>query len=135
MEPGHHREREAKEYLEKHKIMELLTLLTSTLLFFRPEKPREFLIMMLERMRIAKVTGVTFPFFMDATNIVAMFEMLDSANKGSISFVQYKEALKTLGLYNEKEVLKDDGHVVTLEKFKKEVNRRFQDLISSFTTT
>ncbi|XP_075414645.1 EF-hand calcium-binding domain-containing protein 10 [Tenrec ecaudatus] len=121
MEPGHHREREAKEYLEKHKIMELLTLLTSTLLFFRPEKPREFLIMMLERMRIAKVTGVTFPFFMDATNIVAMFEMLDSANKGSISFVQYKEALKTLGLYNEKEVLKDDGHVVTLEKFKKEV--------------
>ncbi|XP_012860086.2 EF-hand calcium-binding domain-containing protein 10 [Echinops telfairi] len=135
MESGHSREREAKEYLEKHKIMELLTLLTSTLLFFRPEKPREFLVTMLERMRLAKVTGVTFPFFMDATNIVAMFEMLDSANKGFISFVQYKEALKTLGLYNEKEGLNDDGHLVTLEKFKKEVDRRFQDLISSFTAT
>lgn len=42
-------------------------------------------------MRIAKVTGVTFPFFMDNSNIVAMFEIMDSSNKGTISLVQYKE--------------------------------------------
>ena len=31
------------------------------------------------------------PLFMDKSNIASMFEMLDSSNKGSISFVQYKE--------------------------------------------
>ena len=32
------REQEARDYLEKHRIMELLNYLTSTLLFFRPGK-------------------------------------------------------------------------------------------------
>ncbi|KAM9216310.1 EF-hand calcium-binding domain-containing protein 10 [Dugong dugon] len=121
MEASRNREREAKEYLEKHKIMELLNLLTSALLFCRPGKPREYLIATLERLRIAQVTGVAFSFFMDNTNIVAMFEMLDSSNRGTISFVQYKEALKTLGLCTADEVLKDDGHAITLEKFRNEV--------------
>ncbi|XP_006834469.1 PREDICTED: EF-hand calcium-binding domain-containing protein 10-like [Chrysochloris asiatica] len=121
MEPSRSREREARDYLEKYKIMELLNLLTSALLFFRPEKPRDYLIATLERLRIAQVTGVTFPFFMDSTNIVAMFEMIDSSNQGTISFVQYKEALKTLGLCTTNEDLKDDGHAITMEKFKKDV--------------
>ena len=50
-----------------------------------------------------------------------MFEMMDTSDKGTISFVQYKEGLKTLGLLNEDEVLKDDGHAITLEKFRAEV--------------
>uniref|UniRef100_A0A671FFK6 EF-hand calcium binding domain 10 n=1 Tax=Rhinolophus ferrumequinum TaxID=59479 RepID=A0A671FFK6_RHIFE len=58
---------------------------------------------------------------MDQSNIVAMFEMMDSSNKGTISFVQYKEALNTLGLCTADEVLKDDGHGITLDKFKQEV--------------
>ena len=61
------------------------------------------------------------PLFMDKSNIASMFEMLDSSNKGSISFVQYKEALKTLGLCTAEEVLKDDGHGVMFEKFRNEV--------------
>lgn len=55
------------------------------------EKPRDYLITLLERLRIAKETGIAFPFFMDNSNIVAMFEMMDSAGRGAISFVQYKE--------------------------------------------
>uniref|UniRef100_A0A452R6L7 EF-hand domain-containing protein n=1 Tax=Ursus americanus TaxID=9643 RepID=A0A452R6L7_URSAM len=58
---------------------------------------------------------------MDHSNIVSMFEMMDTSNKGTISFVQYREGLKTLGLLNEDEVLKDDGHAITLEKFRAEV--------------
>lgn len=46
---------------------------------------------MLERVRIAKITGVAFPVFMDHSNIVAMFEMMDTSKKGTISFVQYRE--------------------------------------------
>ncbi|XP_006149225.1 EF-hand calcium-binding domain-containing protein 10 [Tupaia chinensis] len=132
MEAADSRERQARDYLEKHRIMELLRHLTSVLLFVRPEKPREYLISQLERLRIAKETGVAFPFFLDNSNIVAMFEIMDSSNKGSISFVQYKEALKTLGLCKEDEVLKDDGHAITLEKFRNEVNKRTQEIWLAF---
>ncbi|XP_017730131.1 PREDICTED: EF-hand calcium-binding domain-containing protein 10-like [Rhinopithecus bieti] len=95
-------------------------------------KPREYLISLLERLRIAKVTGVAFPFFMDNSNIVAMFEMMDSSGRGTISFVQYKEALKTLGLCTEDGDLKDDGHIITLDKFKEEVNKRMKEIWSAF---
>ncbi|CAD7687108.1 unnamed protein product [Nyctereutes procyonoides] len=132
MQAGGSRELEARSYLEKHRIMELLSYLTSALLFFRPEKPREYLISILERLRIAKITGVAFPFFMDHSNIVAMFEMMDTSSKGTISFVQYKEALKTLGLLNKDEVLIDDGHIITLDKFRAEVNKRTEEIWSSF---
>jgi len=91
MQAGGDRELQAKNYLEKHRIMELLNYLTSALLFFRPEKPREYLISILERLRIAKITGVAFPFFMDHSNIVSMFEMMDTSEKGAVSFAQYRE--------------------------------------------
>uniref|UniRef100_F6Q636 EF-hand calcium binding domain 10 n=2 Tax=Callithrix jacchus TaxID=9483 RepID=F6Q636_CALJA len=122
------RELQAAEYLEKHRIKELVSYLTSALLFFRPEKPREYLISLLERLTIAKATGVAFPFFMDNSNVVSMFEMMDSSNRGTISFVQYKEALKTLGLCTEDEDLEDDGHRITLDQFKDEVNKRIKDI-------
>ncbi|XP_004448860.1 EF-hand calcium-binding domain-containing protein 10 [Dasypus novemcinctus] len=126
------RESAARDYLEKHRIMQLLKHLTSTLLFSQPEKPREYLIALLERLRIAKITGVAFPFFMDNSNIVSMFEMMDTSGKGSISFVQYKEALKTLDLCAAGEVLKDDGHSITLDKFRNEVNKRTHEIWSAF---
>ncbi|XP_073666269.1 ataxin-7-like protein 1 isoform X4 [Tursiops truncatus] len=59
-------------------------------------------------------------------------QMLDSSNKGSISFIQYKEALKTLGLCTADEVLKDDGHGITCEKFMLEVNKKTQEIWSAF---
>ncbi|CAK6434622.1 unnamed protein product [Pipistrellus nathusii] len=126
------REQQARKYLEKYRIMELLNLLTSHLLFYQPNKPREYLISLLERLRIAKITGVAFPFFMDHSNIVSMFEMMDSGRKGSISFVQYKRALENLGLSTEDEDLKDDGNGITLDKFKDEVSRRVQEIWSAF---
>ena len=79
-----------------------------------------------------KISGVALPFFRDNSNIASMFEMLDSSNKGSISFIQYKEALKTLGLCTAVEVFKDDGHGVTFKKFRDEVNKRTQETWSAF---
>ncbi|XP_066095588.1 EF-hand calcium-binding domain-containing protein 10 isoform X2 [Saccopteryx bilineata] len=101
MEACSSRELEARNYLEKHRIMKLLNYLTSSLLFYQPEKPREYLISLLERLRIAKVTRVAFPFFMDHSNIVAMFEMMDTSNKGTISFAQYKQGTKGLRKYGQ----------------------------------
>uniref|UniRef100_A0A5F9CBC2 EF-hand calcium binding domain 10 n=1 Tax=Oryctolagus cuniculus TaxID=9986 RepID=A0A5F9CBC2_RABIT len=77
MEGAGSRERQAREYLEKHRIMELLNHLTSVLLFFRP-------------------------------------------------------ALKTLGLCTADEVLKGEGHIVTLDQFRDEVNKRTLEIWSSF---
>ncbi|XP_040858188.1 EF-hand calcium-binding domain-containing protein 10 isoform X3 [Ochotona curzoniae] len=77
MEAASGRERQAREYLEKHGIMELLNHLTTVLLFFRP-------------------------------------------------------ALKTLGLCTEDEVLKGEGHIVTLDQFRDEVNKRTEKIWSSF---
>ncbi|XP_077018842.1 EF-hand calcium-binding domain-containing protein 10 isoform X5 [Tamandua tetradactyla] len=97
METRGDRECAARRYLEKHRIMELLNHLTSVLLFFQPEKPRDYLIAVLERLRLAKLT-----------------------------------ALKTLGLCTADEVLNDDGHSITLDKFRHEVNRRTQEIWSAF---
>uniref|UniRef100_A0A8D2DWW5 EF-hand calcium binding domain 10 n=1 Tax=Sciurus vulgaris TaxID=55149 RepID=A0A8D2DWW5_SCIVU len=132
MEAPRSREQQARDYLKTHRIMELLDHLTSVLLFVRPGNPREYLISVLECMKIAKETNVPFPYFMDNSNITAMFEMLDNSGKGTISFLQYKEALKTLGLCDADEVLSDDGHIINLPKFKKEVNKRTQEIWSSF---
>ncbi|XP_004635070.2 EF-hand calcium-binding domain-containing protein 10 [Octodon degus] len=126
------RELQARDYLEKHRIMELLHHLTSVLLFVRPPKPKEYLISLLERLRIAKITGVAFPFFVDNSNIVAMFDMMDSSGKGTISFAQYKEALKNLGLCAADEVFNDDGHRIALEKFRDEVNTRTWKIWKAF---
>uniref|UniRef100_A0A8D2DRI7 EF-hand calcium binding domain 10 n=1 Tax=Sciurus vulgaris TaxID=55149 RepID=A0A8D2DRI7_SCIVU len=43
-----------------------------------------------------------------------------------------RPALKTLGLCDADEVLSDDGHIINLPKFKKEVNKRTQEIWSSF---
>uniref|UniRef100_A0A2K5EVQ1 EF-hand calcium binding domain 10 n=1 Tax=Aotus nancymaae TaxID=37293 RepID=A0A2K5EVQ1_AOTNA len=71
------RELQAAEYLEKHRIKELVSYLTSALLFFRP-------------------------------------------------------ALKTLGLCTKDEDLEDDGHRITLDQFKDEVNKRIKEIWSAF---
>ncbi|XP_028624739.1 EF-hand calcium-binding domain-containing protein 10 [Grammomys surdaster] len=132
MDPTGDRELQAKLYLERHRIMELLSQLTSFLLFARPKKPRDYLISLLERLRIAKAMKVAYPYFMDNSNIVSMFEMMDTAGRGCISFVQYKEALKNLGLCAADEVLNDDGHIITLDKFRDEVNKRMEKMWSMF---
>ncbi|XP_005377305.1 PREDICTED: EF-hand calcium-binding domain-containing protein 10-like [Chinchilla lanigera] len=132
MESVESRELQARDYLEKHRIMDLLNHLTSVLLFVRPPKPREYLISQLERLRIAKAAGISFPFFVDNSNIVAMFDMMDPAGRGTISFAQYKEALKNLGLCTADEVFHEEGHLITLDKFRDEVNKRTWKIWKAF---
>ncbi|XP_020840216.1 EF-hand calcium-binding domain-containing protein 10 isoform X1 [Phascolarctos cinereus] len=126
------RKEEALMYLEKHRLLDLLVNLTSSLLFHRPEKPRDFLLNMLARIKIAKITTVDFPYLMDDSNLVSMFEIMDPTNQGFITPVQYREALKNLGLLGPDEVIDEDREVITREDFRDDVNKRTLKMWSAF---
>ncbi|CAM2098574.1 EF-hand calcium-binding domain-containing protein 10 [Lepidochelys kempii] len=119
-------EQQGREYLERYKIPELLHNLSALLLYHRPERPREFLIHALERVKLAKLTDAEYPYLVDESNLDAMFEMLDTASQGYITLVQYKGALKTLGLSTQDLPYEEDA-TITLEIFKKEVKKLLQE--------
>ncbi|NWU98071.1 EFC10 protein, partial [Upupa epops] len=114
------REEESREYLRRHRIDRLLRRLCALLLHHRPERPREFLIEVLERVKAGREAKGGYPDLMDEANLGAMFSLLDVVGQGHITAVQYREALKTLGLSTEGLQCGDDASV-TLDVFKEEV--------------
>ncbi|XP_051976096.1 EF-hand calcium-binding domain-containing protein 10 isoform X1 [Xyrauchen texanus] len=94
------REQEAAEYLKKHNISDLMDNLTSMLFFYRPERPREFLIDQLEKLKVSKLRPGDCPCLFNDSNLEALFGILDPSHQGYITYGQYKEALKTLGIKN-----------------------------------
>ncbi|KAJ8373618.1 hypothetical protein SKAU_G00041980 [Synaphobranchus kaupii] len=92
------REQEAANYLEKHKIPELMDNLTSTLFFHRPETPSEFLITQLELLKASRLQPLDCPCLIDESNLDAVFGILDPVKQGYITLTQYKLALATLGI-------------------------------------
>ncbi|XP_034541963.1 EF-hand calcium-binding domain-containing protein 10 [Notolabrus celidotus] len=92
------REKDAADYLEKHKILELFDNLTSMLFFYRPDNPRDFLVEQLKQLKLSQQTGVKGPNLFNNTNLDAVFGILDPANQKYITYAQYKQALTTLGI-------------------------------------
>ncbi|KFP00274.1 EF-hand calcium-binding domain-containing protein 10, partial [Calypte anna] len=72
------------------------------------ERPREFLIQALEKVKAGRRAEGDYPYLMDEDNLVAMFGLLDVLGQGHITPAQYREALKTLGLSTEDLRLGDD---------------------------
>nr|XP_033815172.1 EF-hand calcium-binding domain-containing protein 10 [Geotrypetes seraphini] len=114
------REIEAQEYLQRHKVLELMNTLTSLLLFHRPERTREFLINELENLKLARMKDKDYPCLFDESNLNAIFGILDPAEQGFISITQYKEAVKTLGIEITDLPWPDDARI-NLETFKQQV--------------
>ncbi|MCI4381847.1 hypothetical protein PGIGA_G00256720 [Pangasianodon gigas] len=115
------REKEAAKYLENHKILELMNNLTSMLFYYRPEKPREFLISQLEQMQASKLQAAGIPCLFDDSNLDAVCGILDPTNQGYISYNQYREALKTLGIQHFSECPEGLGNDrISHETFKRE---------------
>ncbi|XP_033888073.1 EF-hand calcium-binding domain-containing protein 10-like isoform X1 [Acipenser ruthenus] len=115
------RELEANNYLEKHKILEFMDNLTSMLFFHRPERPCEFLITQLERLKLARTTSRDYPCLFNESNLEAIFGILDPTRQGYITVGQYKEALNTIGLKQFVAFPQGaDCNRITLETFKKE---------------
>ncbi|KAJ8387006.1 hypothetical protein AAFF_G00161830 [Aldrovandia affinis] len=115
------REEEAANYLEKHKIPELMNNLTSMLCFHRPENPREFLITQLELMKASRLQPLDCPCLFNESNLDAVFGILDPINQGHISLAQYKAALATLGIKDFSECPEGaDLNRISQETFKKQ---------------
>ncbi|KAK2867336.1 hypothetical protein Q8A67_025453 [Cirrhinus molitorella] len=127
------REQEAAEYLDKHKIIELTDNLTSMLFFYRPDRPREFLIDQLEKLKVSKVGPGNPPCLFNESNLDALFGILDPSHQGFITSNQYKEALKTLGIKNFNEFpegASDDR--ISQETFIKEATERLVGSTATF---
>ncbi|XP_068595900.1 EF-hand calcium-binding domain-containing protein 10 [Brachionichthys hirsutus] len=92
------REKDAADYLKKHKVVELMDNLSGLLLFHRPENPREFLIDQLEQLKSSQQGGVKGPNLFSSINLDAVFGMLDPADQKSITYAQYQHALTMLGI-------------------------------------
>ncbi|EGF78746.1 hypothetical protein BATDEDRAFT_90541 [Batrachochytrium dendrobatidis JAM81] len=94
---------EARQYLEKHRILEIVQQLTTSLLIEKPVNPQEFMIRKLEAMRVARARNQNHVLFTRA-NIVALYKIFDITGRGYISIEQYREAMMTIGAskYNPK---------------------------------
>ncbi|XP_062990238.1 EF-hand calcium-binding domain-containing protein 10 [Elgaria multicarinata webbii] len=125
------REAEGREYLAQHKIPDLLYHLSALLLYYRPDRPREFLIKTLEKVKLAKLTSMEYPNLMDETNLDAMFNMLDILGEGYINISQYKGALESLGLSSQDETYKETD-LITPTVFKENVMKKFAELWAAF---
>ncbi|NWJ11364.1 EFC10 protein, partial [Crypturellus undulatus] len=91
-------EQQGRDYLERHRLPELLEHLSALLLYHRPERPREFLIEALEKVAAGKRGDGQYPCLMDDSNLTAMFQMLDVVGQGYITVVQYREGQSRLGI-------------------------------------
>ncbi|NXO04963.1 EFC10 protein, partial [Rhinopomastus cyanomelas] len=113
-------EEETREYLRRHRIDRLLRRLCALLLHHRPERPREFLVEALERVKAGREAEGGYPELMDEADLGALFSLLDVVGQGHITAGQYREALKTLGLSTEDQHCGGDANI-TLDVFKEEV--------------
>ncbi|KXS10075.1 hypothetical protein M427DRAFT_104319, partial [Gonapodya prolifera JEL478] len=78
----------------EHKIPELFQQLTSALLFYKPDDPKDFVLKQLETLRTSRKTNI--PFF-TRDDLHAIFRTFDATDKGYISTSQYVQAMKVIG--------------------------------------
>ncbi|KAK7880682.1 hypothetical protein WMY93_032680 [Mugilogobius chulae] len=91
-------EQAAQEYLEKHRILELMENLISLVLFNKPENPKQFMSEQLELLKKSRHSGTRGPSLFSNNNLDTVFGILDPADRKYISYDQYKHALQTLGV-------------------------------------
>lgn len=127
------RQEEAKEYLEKQRVMELFDNITAQLVFHRPDNPKTFMIDYIEKLKEARMTQLDFPCLFDESNIESVFGMLDPTKKGFITLEQYRQAIVTLGCMNaDPNPAGADIDRVTQETFTREVKAALKKASATF---
>ncbi|KAJ1543555.1 EF-hand calcium-binding domain-containing protein 10, partial [Cladochytrium tenue] len=88
---------EARAYLAKHRIEQVLQQLMAALLHQRPDDPRALMIKKLEEMRAAKARNQSLPAF-TKENLAAVFRVFDVVGRGYITPEQYRAAMADVGV-------------------------------------
>ncbi|KAE8616297.1 hypothetical protein XENTR_v10008769 [Xenopus tropicalis] len=110
-------------------IVQAQTIVTSDT-FCSKERPREFLIKQLEKLKYARLSDVDYPCLFDDSNLDAIFGILDPAGQGYITGTQYMEALKTLGI--DVRNVEEPGGKITLELFKHGMRIQLKSACATF---
>ncbi|XP_063301505.1 EF-hand calcium-binding domain-containing protein 10 [Pelobates fuscus] len=126
------REMGAGDYLRENKVLELMDNLTSLLLYHRPERPKDFLIEQLEKLKLARLADLEYPCLFDDSNLDAIFRILDPSGQGYITGKQYMEAFTTLGV--DISNIREPPEKITLEVFKYEMRTQMKRACATFKT-
>ncbi|XP_031566111.1 EF-hand calcium-binding domain-containing protein 10-like [Actinia tenebrosa] len=127
------KEENAKEYLRKHRIMELFENLTAHLVYERPDDLKGYICNYLEKLKTARTVQRGYPCLFDDSNIRSLFGMLDVTGKGHINYDQYKEGLSTFGIDSfDKDPPGADVDKINSETFTKEARQGLTDASSTF---
>ncbi|XP_072026439.1 EF-hand calcium-binding domain-containing protein 10-like [Amphiura filiformis] len=127
------REKEATNYLDQHKILELFDHITSELIFHRPDNPKAFMLDYIAKTKEARTTQMDYPCLFDNSNIESVFGMLDPTKKGFISLEQYTQALQTLGCKDFDERPPGSGQDrITQDTFTREIKQGLKKSSAAF---
>lgn len=81
----------AEDYLERHKLPQLMEALTATLLFHQPGDPRDHMCKYLENVR-----KIGTPPLLTESDLATMFHMFDVTNRGTVTAEQANNALRSI---------------------------------------
>ncbi|KAJ3127465.1 EF-hand calcium-binding domain-containing protein 10 [Nowakowskiella sp. JEL0407] len=87
---------DAMNYLSTNNVYDIIQSVTSSLIYSRPDDPKEFVIKKLEEMRNTKIRGNSIPQY-SRDNLVALFRIFDVASRGFITIDQYHSAMFDIG--------------------------------------
>ncbi|WIA19360.1 hypothetical protein OEZ85_003988 [Tetradesmus obliquus] len=80
-----------QEYLEQHKLAELMEGLLAELMYNKPANPKQYIVMQLEKVKVAGTKPL-----LNKQDLDTMFGMFDVTNRGAVTEQQARNALKTV---------------------------------------
>ncbi|WIA39629.1 hypothetical protein OEZ86_005708 [Tetradesmus obliquus] len=80
-----------QEYLEQHKLAELMEGLLAELVYIKPANPKQYIVMQLEKVKVAGTRPL-----LNKQDLETMFGMFDVTNRGAVTEQQARNALKTV---------------------------------------
>ncbi|XP_065828907.1 EF-hand calcium-binding domain-containing protein 10-like [Oscarella lobularis] len=129
------RQEKIERYLSENKIAELISNITTALVYKRPDDPKAFIVNFLEKLKKLREDEETYgeSAFFDEHNLVALFGLMDVTGQGFITKSQYTQAFKALGVsdFNE-HPLGHDLDKISKNAFLREAKNALRKSTSTF---
>lgn len=117
---------QADHYLRIRYVFEFFNFLIGHLVSKEPDDPVQFLVKLINQCLLAREGKAETPLLFDDEHVHSVYRAFDPFARGSISYQQYQEAMRTLGLNNrmtpyDRNPSVADGDFVKESTFKNEV--------------